>query len=90
MFVLMHQGGEWTHQMAGPEVWVYDVNGHKRVAKIPLPLRSNAIRVSQDGKPLLFALVSQTAQLQVLSALDGRYIGTINEVSQNPYILLGL
>lgn len=90
IFVLMHQGGEWTHQVAGPEVWVYDLNGQKRVAKISLPIKSNAIRVSQDGNPLLFALVSQSAQLQVFSALKGRYMGTVNEVTQNPYILFGL
>lgn len=90
IFVLMHQGGEWTHQVAGPEVWMYDLNEHKRVAKISLPIKSNAIRVSQDGNPLLFALVSQSAQLQVFSALKGRYMGTVNEVTQNPYILFGL
>ncbi len=90
MFVLMHQGGEWTHQMAGPEVWVYDVNEHKRVAKIPMPLKANAIHVTQDDNPLLFALVTQSSQLQIFSALKGRYMGTINEITQNPYVLFGL
>ena len=90
LFVLMHQGGEWTQKSAGPEVWVYDVNDHKRVARIPLPLQSNAIRVSQDDNPLLFALVTSESKLQVFSALKGRYLGTVNEVSQHPYTLFGL
>ena len=90
MFVLMHQGGEWTQKMAGPEVWAYDVNDHKRVFRIPLPLASNAIRVSQDANPLLFALVTSESKLQILSALKGRYMGTVNEVSQHPYTLFGL
>lgn len=90
IFVLMHQGGEWTQKVGGPEVWVYDVNEHKRVAKIPLPLVSNAIRVSQDDNPLLFALVTSDSKMQIFSALKGRYIGTVNEVTQHPYTLFGL
>jgi methylamine dehydrogenase heavy chain len=90
IFVLMHQGGEWTQKVGGPEVWVYDVNGHKRVSRIPLPLLSNAIRVSQDVSPLLFALVTSESKLQVFSALKGRYVGTVDEVSQHPYTLFGL
>ncbi|MGZ6253359.1 MAG: amine dehydrogenase large subunit [Candidatus Binataceae bacterium] len=90
IFVLMHQGGEWTQKSAGPEVWVYDVNDHKRVARIPMPLQSNAIKVSQDDSPLLFALVTSESKLQIFSALKGRYLGTVNEVSQHPYTLFGL
>ncbi len=90
IFVLMHQGGEWTQKVGGPEVWVYDVNEHKRVAKVPMPLVSNAIRVSQDENPLLFALVTSDSKLQVFSALKGRYLGTVNEVSFHPYTMFGL
>jgi methylamine dehydrogenase heavy chain len=90
IFVLMHQGGEWTQKSAGPEVWVYDVNDHKRVARIPMPLQSNAIKVSHDDNPLLFALVTSESKLQIFSALKGRYLGTVNEVSQHPYTLFGL
>lgn len=90
IFVLMHQGGEWTQKVGGPEVWVCDVNKHKRVSRIPLPLLSNAIRVSQDDNPLLFALVTSESKLQVFSALKGRYMGTVNEVSMHPYTLFGL
>ncbi len=90
IFVLMHQGGEWTQKSPGPEVWAYDINEHKRVARIPLPLQSNAILVSQDDNPLLFALVTSDSKLQIFSALKGRYLGTVNEVSQHPYTLFGM
>jgi methylamine dehydrogenase heavy chain len=90
LFVLMHQGGEWTQKVGGPEVWVYDLKTRKRVNRIPLPAKSNAIRVSEDGNPLLFALVTSQSQLQVFSALKGRYMGTVNEVSSHPYTLFGL
>ncbi len=90
LFVLMHQGGEWTHTKAGPEVWVYDVNQHKRVERIPLPVKASTIRVTQDANPLLFALCTKESQLQIFSALKGRYMGTITEIGQNPYILFGM
>jgi methylamine dehydrogenase heavy chain len=90
LFVLMHQGAEWTQKVGGPEVWVYDLKTQKRINRIPLPAKSNAIRVSQDDNPLLFALVTSESQLQVFSALKGRYNGTVNEVSQHPYTLFGL
>ena len=90
IFVLMHQGGEWTQKVGGQEVWVYDINEHKRVAKIPTPLLTNAVRVSQDDNPLLFALSTNESKLQVFSALKGRYLGTINEVSSHPYTMFGL
>jgi methylamine dehydrogenase heavy chain len=90
IFVLMHQGGEWTQKSPGPEVWAYDINEHKRVARIPMPLQSNAILVSQDDNPLLFALVTSDSKMQIFSALKGRYLGTVNEVSQHPYTLFGM
>ncbi len=90
IFVLMHQGGQWTQKVGGPEVWAYDVISHKRVTRIPLPLVSNAIYVSQDDNPLLFALDTLDSKLQVLSALKGRYLGTVDQVSQHPYTLFGM
>ncbi len=59
MFVLMHQGGEWTQKKAGTEVWVFDVSQHRRVAGIPMPVEANSIRVTQDGKPILFAAATR-------------------------------
>jgi methylamine dehydrogenase heavy chain len=90
IFVLMHQGGEWTQKTGGNEVWSFDINSHKRLSRIPLPLVSNAILVSQDKNPLLFALDTADSKLQVFSALKGRYMGTVGEVSQHPYTMFGL
>jgi hypothetical protein len=46
--------------------------------------------VSQDDNPLLFSLVTSDSKLQVFSALKGRYLGTVNEVSSHPYTMFGL
>jgi methylamine dehydrogenase heavy chain len=34
LFVLMHQGGVDTHKQAGTEVWVYDLESHRRLQRI--------------------------------------------------------
>ncbi|MCX8101545.1 MAG: hypothetical protein N3D77_09955 [Geminicoccaceae bacterium] len=62
LFVTMHKGGKWTHKQAGDEVWVFDVAAKKRVHRLPLDHHSPTIAVSQDEKPLLFAL-TETAIL---------------------------
>lgn len=89
IFVLMHQGGEWTHKKPGTAVWVYDVNTQKRVAQISLPVEANSIRVTQDDKPLLFAASMHEGVIQVFSALDGKYLGQVKEMGQ-PFTLYGL
>jgi methylamine dehydrogenase heavy chain len=89
IFVLMHRGGEWTHKKPGTEVWEFNVDQHSRVARIPLPVEANSIRVTQDDKPLLFAASTQKGTIQVFSALDGRYRGQIEDIEQ-PFTLFGL
>ncbi len=85
----MHRGGEWTHKKPGTEVWEFNVDQHSRVARIPLPVEANSIRVTQDSKPLLFAASTHEGVIQVFSALDGKYQGQIEEMGQ-PFTLLGL
>jgi methylamine dehydrogenase heavy chain len=89
MFVLMHRGGEWTQKKAGGQVWIFDVTQRSRVARIPLPVEANAIRVTQDSKPILFAASTHEGVIQVFSALGGKYQGQIEEMGE-PYTLFGL
>jgi methylamine dehydrogenase heavy chain len=82
LYVLMHQGGEWTHKQPGQVVWVYEVKSHKRVQVIPLQRPVDAIMTTQDDKPLLFAQMETTppltlGYLQVYTASDGKLLGTI-------------
>jgi hypothetical protein len=34
--------------------------------------------------------VTSDSKMQIFSALKGRYLGTVNEVTQHPYTLFGL
>ena len=99
LFVLMHKGGEWSHKDPGTEVWVFNAIQHKRVDRIPLPVKANSILVSQDDKPILFAvtsgLTSQTAaplpaMLQEFSALNGKYLGAIKDLAGAPLLIFGM
>ncbi|HEB89048.1 MAG TPA: hypothetical protein ENI85_05715 [Deltaproteobacteria bacterium] len=42
LFVVMHEGGPGSHKDAGPEIWVFDLDARKRVARIePPPLAAS-------------------------------------------------
>ena len=57
LFVLMHEGGIWTHKQAGDEVWVYDAASGKRLQRVPLEHHSHlARRSARTTSRLLFAL----------------------------------
>jgi methylamine dehydrogenase heavy chain len=56
LFVLMHAGTHWTHKKAGDEIWVFDVQAHKRVARFELEKPATLLTVTQDAKPLLFVV----------------------------------
>lgn len=56
LFVLMHAGVHWSHKDAGKEIWVFDVQAHKRVARFTLEKPASLITVTQDAEPLLFVV----------------------------------
>lgn len=89
LFVLMHQGGEWTQKEAGNEVWVYDIHEKKRINRIVLSQPADSILVSQDDDPRLFAESESPATLQVLSAVRGNYFGIIKDLYGIAFELYG-
>jgi methylamine dehydrogenase heavy chain len=82
IYILMHQGGEWTHKDPSREVWAVDVKAHKRVKKFMLDRMADAIMITQDANPLMFTEVGTLppvtlGYLQVYSASSGKLLGTI-------------
>ncbi len=55
LYVLMHQGEEWSHKQPAREVWVFDTAQGKRVDRLALPDPALVIYVTQDDNPLIFA-----------------------------------
>jgi methylamine dehydrogenase heavy chain len=53
VFVLMHQGGEDTHEDPGNQIWIFDRQQQRRIAKIELEETASQLLVSQNDEPLL-------------------------------------
>ena len=56
LYVLMHQGHEWTEKSSGTEVWEFDATAGKRLKRIKLPEPAQSLAVSQDGDPILYTI----------------------------------
>jgi methylamine dehydrogenase heavy chain len=86
LFVLMHEGGEWTHKRAGAEVWVFDGDSHKRLNRVKLEEHAISVAITQDAKPLLFTL-SEVAVLSVHDGTSYAHRGDVKPVGDSPYLL---
>jgi methylamine dehydrogenase heavy chain len=53
LYILMHQGGEYTHHDPGTEVWVYNLAAKRRIARVELPVEASTIMVTQESEPKL-------------------------------------
>jgi len=54
LYSLMHKGKVDTQDANGTELWVFDTNRRKRVARLVLKAEATGIHVSQEAKPRLF------------------------------------
>lgn len=70
LYVLMHAGVHWTHKESGTEIWVFDTQAHKRVARFSLAEHADLITITQDAEPLLFAVGPPFGPGAGLSVLD--------------------
>jgi methylamine dehydrogenase heavy chain len=53
LYALMHKGGIDTQDNDGTEVWVFDINRKRRVARMTLPVAAKNLHVSQEPDPRL-------------------------------------
>ena len=86
LFVLMHEGGPWTHKQAGAEVWVYQASTGKRLQRVPLEHHAASVAVTTDDQPLMFAL-TETASLQVYDATSYALKGVKEGIGISPFVL---
>jgi methylamine dehydrogenase heavy chain len=54
LYSLMHKGKVDTQDANGTELWVFDTNRRKRVARLVLKAETTGIHVSQEATPRLF------------------------------------
>lgn len=87
LYVLMHQGPEWTHKQPGSEVWVYDLATRQRIDRFVLAHPADSIAVSQDDRPQLYAVSAHEKLLQFYDATTGRFLGQVDELGHSPMVL---
>jgi methylamine dehydrogenase heavy chain len=92
LFVLMHAGPHWTHKEAGSEIWVFDVQNRKRIARFHLDEPGEVIAVTQDAEPLLFVggpPFGPNTGVTVLKAQTGEVAGKLPGVGGNIAVVAG-
>lgn len=83
LYVLMHQGGEWTHKQPGKEVWVFDSAKKTRVGRIPLKTEGYSIRVSRGPNPILESIALVQSQIESYTAPEGKYLGVYKDIGSS-------
>jgi methylamine dehydrogenase heavy chain len=83
IFVLMHQGKVDTHEDPGSEVWIFDRQTERRIAKIKLENPATDLLVSQNDKPLL-TVTGTDGKLHVFDVLTTRLVRSIDMPNPGP------
>ena len=57
MFVLVNANGDFSHDDAGSEVWIYQKGAQRKIASISLEAEGSNLWVSKGDDPLLSVTV---------------------------------
>jgi methylamine dehydrogenase heavy chain len=86
LYVSMHQGGPGTHEMPGPEIWVYNLAEKKKARVITPEEPVISIAVSRDDKPIL-AAITETLSLSIMDAASGTQTGNLGGLMELGLVL---
>jgi len=53
LYVIMHQGEQYSHHEPGSEVWVFSLESRRRIERIEFETPVSTIMVTQEAEPLL-------------------------------------
>lgn len=83
LFVAMHSGGaEGTHKNPAQEIWVFDIENKKRLARLP-GHNAIALAVSQTDQPKLFAIDGVKMGLAVFDAgVKPRFLKRMEQIGE--------
>jgi methylamine dehydrogenase heavy chain len=92
LYVAMHQGADGSHKEPASEIWVFDLNSRKRIARWSLadqkiPPLVVSLQVSQDDRDVLYGL-TLTGDLVVLDAQTGKLHSITRHVARTPTLLV--
>ena len=89
LYILVHQGGEYTHQDPGTEVWVFNVSAQRRIARIELEAKTSNIMVTQESEPKLI-VSDEDGGLHIYDALKLSLERTIVDPGPGPFSIQDL
>jgi methylamine dehydrogenase heavy chain len=85
LYVLMHQGGEWTHKDPASELWVVDVNNRKVEKRITLHEKTISVAVSQEADPLIYTVAESTDVF--IHDSNGTQTGALQKLGFSPQVI---
>lgn len=83
LYILLHKGKPDTTKDPGTEIWVYNIKNQRRVSRIKLEGPAISIAVSQDDKPLLYAVMLGSGKLNVYDAMSGKKLRSIDNLGDS-------
>jgi methylamine dehydrogenase heavy chain len=89
IYILMHQGEEYTHQHAGTEVWVYNIAAKRRIARLELMAETRSIMVTQESEPKLI-VADEDGGLHIYDALKLKLDRSIEDPGPHFELIEGL
>lgn len=91
LYVLMQPDGkEGSHKNGGPEVWVFDVEAQKRVARIKLKTHGVSIEATRSKDPLL-VVTNANMDLDVYDAVSGKWLRMIGgRLAGDPVVMFAV
>lgn len=89
LYILVHQGEEYTHQDPGTEVWVFNLAAQRRIARIELEVETSNIMVTQESEPKLI-VSDEEGGLHIYDALKLSLDRTIEDPGPGPFLIQDL
>lgn len=88
IYLLADQREKWTHKLPSRFVFVVDGSTGKRLRRIDLGHEIDAIGVSQDASPLLYAVSATDKTLYIHDARSGAALGAVDELGRAPTLVV--
>lgn len=88
IYLLADQREKWTHKTPSRFVVVADATTGKRLRKIEMKHDIDAIAVSQDKEPHLYALDTVAKTMHTFDAKTGKHVASIDELGKAPVLLV--
>ncbi len=86
LYVLMHQGRDWTHKTSGSEVWQFDAATGRRMQRIRLRESAQSVAVSPDGDPLVY-VITDSQRIDAYQVATGKRLYSTRPLGFTPQLL---